>query len=159
MMCLSCHDGNIAKGAMMTNKSYEQAQSLLPAGLYGTLPIPTLLGNDGTTAGNYYNDHPIGPQATLGAVGVASNFQYTPLGCGGGKFDCLTIKASATAYLAFAGHYGQLRRTEHHLQRPQRSGSFPGHQSCRMRTCFAPRATPRTACTLPAPMLTPRSPD
>src|SRR5512133_3242270 len=24
MTCLSCHDGNIAKGAMMTNKSYEQ---------------------------------------------------------------------------------------------------------------------------------------
>ena len=82
MMCLSCHDGNIAKGAMMTNKSYEQAAGLLPAGLYGPNAIPTLLGNDGTTAGNYYNDHPVGPQATLGAVGVASNFLYTVNGCG-----------------------------------------------------------------------------
>ena len=26
MMCLSCHDGNVATGAMMTNKSYEQAE-------------------------------------------------------------------------------------------------------------------------------------
>ena len=54
MTCLSCHDGNVAKGAMMTNKSYEQAASLLPPGLYGPNAIPTLLGNDGTAAGNYY---------------------------------------------------------------------------------------------------------
>jgi hypothetical protein len=106
MMCLSCHDGNIAKGAMMTNKSYEQAAGLLPAGLYGPNAIPTLLGNDGTTAGNYYNDHPVGPQATLGAVGVASNFQYSVKGCGGGSYDCLTINPTKTAYVAFANHYG-----------------------------------------------------
>jgi hypothetical protein len=67
-MCLSCHDGNVAKGAMMTNKSFEQTAGLLPA-TYGTQPIPTLLGADGGTYGNYENDHPVGPQATLGAVG------------------------------------------------------------------------------------------
>src|SRR4029078_3327658 len=81
MTCLSCHDGNIAKGAMMTNKSYEQAAGLLPPGVYGPNAIPTLLGNDGTTAGNYYNDHPVGPQATLGAVGVATQLQYMPTVC------------------------------------------------------------------------------
>jgi len=67
-MCLSCHDGNVAKGAMMTNKSFEQAAGLLPAG-YGSAPIPTLLGADGGAYGNYENDHPVGTQATLGAVG------------------------------------------------------------------------------------------
>jgi cytochrome c553 len=67
-MCLSCHDGNVAKGAMMTNKSFEQTAGLLPAS-YGTAPIPTLLGADGGAYGNYENDHPVGPQATLGAVG------------------------------------------------------------------------------------------
>jgi hypothetical protein len=67
-MCLSCHDGNVAKGAMMTNKSFEQTAGLLPAS-YGTAPIPTLLGADGGVYGNYENDHPVGPNASLGAVG------------------------------------------------------------------------------------------
>ena len=108
MMCLSCHDGNIAKGAMMTNKSYEQAAGLLPPGIYGPTAIPTLLGNDGTTAGNYYNDHPVGPQATLNAVGVDANFVYTVGGCTwhGVASDCLKIAGTATNYQAFANHYG-----------------------------------------------------
>jgi hypothetical protein len=95
MMCLSCHDGNIAKGAMMTNQSWEQKMGLLPT-TYGTKAIPTLLGLDGTAAGNYNNDHPVGPQATLGKVGVASRFTVT-----GGKY------ATADAqYLEFIGNYG-----------------------------------------------------
>jgi hypothetical protein len=108
MTCLSCHDGNIAKGAMMTNKSYEQAAGLLPAGVYGPAAIPTLLGNDGTTAGNYYNDHPIGPQANLGAVGVASNLIYTVGGCTwhGVASDCLKPDTTKTAFMAFVNHYG-----------------------------------------------------
>lgn len=67
-MCLSCHDGNVAKGAMMTNTSFEQAAGMLPPGVYGTNTIPTLLGNDGVLD-NYKNDHPVGPSATLGTVG------------------------------------------------------------------------------------------
>jgi hypothetical protein len=67
VLCLSCHDGNVAKGAMMTNQSFEQKAGLLPAG-YGTQPIPTLLGFDGGTAGNYANDHPIGLEANVGAL-------------------------------------------------------------------------------------------
>jgi hypothetical protein len=108
MTCLSCHDGNIAKGAMMTNQSYEQSMGLLPPSVYGPNAIPTLLGNDGTTAGNYYNDHPVGPQATLGAVGVASNFTYTVGGCTwhGVASNCLKIAGTATKYQAFANHYG-----------------------------------------------------
>ena len=43
LMCLSCHDGNYAQGAMMKNKVYETLPST-----YGTKnEIPTLLGNDG----------------------------------------------------------------------------------------------------------------
>jgi len=67
-MCLSCHDGNVAKGAMMTNKSFEQAAGMLPAS-YGLNDIPTLLGADGGANDNYKNDHPVGPSATLGTVG------------------------------------------------------------------------------------------
>ncbi len=65
LMCLSCHDGNYAQGAMMKNQVYET----LPA-TYGTNPIPTLLGNDGSTVGNYLNDHPVGMNATMTCGGT-----------------------------------------------------------------------------------------
>jgi hypothetical protein len=108
MMCLSCHDGNIAQGAMMTNKSYEQAAGLLPKGLYGPNAIPTLLGQDGTTGGNYYNDHPIGPQATLGKVGVASKLAYLATGCTfhGVASPCLKDAGGDANFTTFTQHYG-----------------------------------------------------
>ena len=67
VMCLACHDGSVAKGAMMQNWAFEEQIGALP-GSYGAAKIPTLLGADGSTAvgslgstaGNYNNDHPIG---------------------------------------------------------------------------------------------------
>ncbi len=50
---------------MMPNWSYEQQIGLLNNTAYGSKPIPTLLGNDGTSAGNYTNDHPVGLNATI----------------------------------------------------------------------------------------------
>jgi hypothetical protein len=73
VLCLSCHDGNVAKGAMMTNQSFEQKAGLLPP-TYGTQPIPTLLGFDGGTAGNYTNDHPIGVDANVGSLSGIRGF-------------------------------------------------------------------------------------
>jgi hypothetical protein len=65
LTCLSCHDGNYATGAMMKNAVYESLPST-----YGTHnTIPTLLGNDGTTTGNYLNDHPVGLTAVIGCGG------------------------------------------------------------------------------------------
>ena len=75
MMCLACHDGQIAKGQMMAGISWEKANNLLPAGVYGPNGIPTLLGNDngnGNTSG-YGNDHPVGTAATLGALRLVSS--------------------------------------------------------------------------------------
>ncbi len=78
-LCLSCHDGNLAKGAMMKNAVYET----LPA-TYGTYnTIPTLLGNDGTTSGNYLNDHPVGLNASIGCGG-----QY--------NWDCTIVNGAIT---------------------------------------------------------------
>jgi len=62
LYCLSCHDGNLAKPGMMKGVSVE------------TLPVvggtaPTFLGNDGTAAGNYANDHPVGINAAFGCGG------------------------------------------------------------------------------------------
>ena len=65
LLCLSCHDGNVTPKNMMANQSYEQKIGLLTNTAYGGQPIPTLLGNDGTVAGNYTNDHPVGQQATV----------------------------------------------------------------------------------------------
>src|SRR5215470_11147865 len=106
MMCLSCHDGQIAKGAMMTNQSWEKNMGLLPAG-YGPNPIPTLLGSDGTADGNYKNDHPIGPLANLGALGLTSGaiprVQLVVGGCGTApnNVDCILPNEANTAYAAF----------------------------------------------------------
>lgn len=66
LTCLSCHDGNYAQGAMMKNQVFET----LPT-TYGTYnKIPTLLGNDGTTQGNYLNDHPVGLNAVMSCGGT-----------------------------------------------------------------------------------------
>jgi hypothetical protein len=83
LLCLSCHDGNVTASNMMTGKSYEQAVGLLTNTTYGSQPIPTLLGNDGTTAGNYTNDHPVGVEATIsttqpGLVWSGKAFSVTP---------------------------------------------------------------------------------
>lgn len=66
LMCLSCHDGNLASGAMMKNKVYETLPST-----YGTAnDVPTLLGNDKGSVGNYLNDHPVGLNAVMGCGGT-----------------------------------------------------------------------------------------
>jgi len=63
LFCLSCHDGNFTKGAMMVGHTVE------------TIPVvggvaPTLLGNDGSGAGNYNNDHPVGANALVSCGGT-----------------------------------------------------------------------------------------
>jgi hypothetical protein len=112
-MCLSCHDGNIAKGAMMTGVAYEQAAGLLPTGSngklgYGPGAIPTWLGNDGTPSGAeaYYNDHPVGQQASLGAahvVSATSDIQYTIDAVNG--ITAISVKAGSP-HAAFQANYG-----------------------------------------------------
>jgi hypothetical protein len=79
LLCLSCHDGNVTYSNMMTNQSYEQKIGLLTNTTYGSNPIPTLLGNDGTSAGNYTNDHPVGQNATIasGSGLVFANNTFT----------------------------------------------------------------------------------
>ena len=82
LLCLSCHDGNVTQSNMMQNWSYEQQIGLLTNTTYGSQKIPTLLGNDGTTAGNYTNDHPVGLNATIssgsGLVFANNVFTVTP---------------------------------------------------------------------------------
>jgi hypothetical protein len=94
LLCLSCHDGNVTPTNMMTNQAYEQRIGLITNKAYGTTPIPTLLGNDGTYAGNYTNDHPVGqlanPSAWPGLVWSGKAFSVTP----------------GTPYATFVNNYG-----------------------------------------------------
>ena len=66
-MCLSCHDGNYATGAMMKNVVYE---NVAVTGKYGAAPIPTLMGNEaGLGVGNYLANHPVGLNAAVSCGG------------------------------------------------------------------------------------------
>ena len=98
MLCLSCHDGNLAVNGMMKGSTVET----IPNAIGGN--APTLLGNDGGTKGDYNNDHPVGPTATVG--------------CGGTyDWDCTidaTGKITAPAgsqFAAFQQDYGWVVRT------------------------------------------------
>jgi len=113
--CLSCHDGNVSKGAMMTGSSYEGRFGLLnftsQAGvpLYGNNPIPTLLGNDGGTLGDYSNDHPVGPLANLGAVGaaqLANGLSVVVTVSTSGRTKATYTVATGTSYGNFVASYG-----------------------------------------------------
>jgi hypothetical protein len=93
LTCLSCHDGNYASASMMKNKLYETVPST-----YGNNnTIPTLLGNDGSSAGIYMNDHPAGLSAKIS--------------CGSTNWDC-TVGASGEVRMTgalssrFVANYG-----------------------------------------------------
>lgn len=93
LLCLSCHDGNLTQSNMMQNHAYEQAIGLITNTTYGSQPIPTLLGNDGSAAA-YTNDHPVGLNATIrsgnGLVFANGVFSVT----------------SGTPYAQFVANYG-----------------------------------------------------
>jgi len=87
--CLSCHDGNLAKSGMMKGTTVETVT------IQGaTFNPPTLLGNDGTTVGNYLNDHPVGPAATL-ACGGTYNWDCTV-----GATGAITFGPNGTQFIA-----------------------------------------------------------
>jgi hypothetical protein len=91
ILCLSCHDGNLAKSGMMKGTTVE------------TLPVaggnaPTFLGNDGSGAGNYGNDHPVGVNAAFGCGG-AYNWDCTISATG-------AVSMTGTASSQFVTNYG-----------------------------------------------------
>jgi len=95
LLCLSCHDGNLTAKNMMANQSYEQRIGLLTNTAYGSQPIPTLLGNDGTGAGNYTNDHPVGQMANISTTMPGLTFD-------GAKFNL----TAGSQYATFVKNYG-----------------------------------------------------
>ncbi len=87
--CLSCHDGNLAKPAMMQGQTVEALPNSAVSGGHA----PTFLGNDGSTPGNYQNDHPVGPTALLTCGGshdwdciINGDGSYAYTGAGSAQF-------------------------------------------------------------------------
>jgi hypothetical protein len=114
VMCLACHDGAVAKGAMMQNWAYEQQIGALPTS-YGGGHIPTLLGADGSSAG-YNNDHPIGEIALVGSAlsgaygssvsgnATTNGLQYTITGTAPNQ--SIASIAAVGQYATFMSNYG-----------------------------------------------------
>jgi cytochrome c553 len=149
LTCLSCHDGVVSRGAMMSGVAYEQAFGLLNGATYmaanrngalttspyGPNPIPTLLGSDsGYSTAGYYNDHPLGQTANLGAVlgSIYTNAAYgLTLGVASNKLT-ITLGANTTPYGAFVQGYGDyaLSKTVYNPNAPTQDGFFVVCTTC-----------------------------
>lgn len=109
LLCLTCHDGNLAKGAMMTGIVDWASEGLNPANLgYASPNVPTWLGNDNSGTNNYQNDHPVGLNATVS--------------CGGYNWDC-TIDANGNVVpgplqTQFIANYGWTVKTYAYNAKP-----------------------------------------
>jgi hypothetical protein len=104
IICLSCHDGNIAKQTMLTGVPYDQRAGLLATGKNSdVVSFLTLLGNDGLADERYFNlDHPVGPSAKFGAAwGPTVAFDVDARS---GKPSVSFASGSPEAY--FASNYG-----------------------------------------------------
>jgi len=97
LVCLSCHDGNWAQGAMMKNAVYET----LPSTYGGYNTIPTLLGNDraGTGVTDYLADHPVGLNAIVNCSGAPWDWDCTITNSG-------TVLMNGPNSSAFVKNYG-----------------------------------------------------
>ena len=94
LMCLSCHDGNLASNAMMRNKIYES----LPNTYENGGSVPTLLAKNELGIGKYLNEHPVGLSAKL-HCGGDSNWDCT-VSAGG------TIRMTGPNSRRFVANYG-----------------------------------------------------
>jgi len=118
--CLSCHDGSVSSGAMLSGYSYEQAFGLLngasyginsnrngalSTALYGPNPIPTFLG--GGTGSGYGYTHPVGQTANLGAVlgKVLTNTAYGLAGGVTGNVISVAALTPNSPYANFVASY------------------------------------------------------
>lgn len=107
--CLSCHDGNVAKPAMMQGTTVEPLPNSSVSGGHA----PTFMGSDGTAPGNYLNDHPVGPNALLTCGGtydwdcsVTATGGYSYSGTGSSQFlkDYFDVTATGpVAHLVSTG--------------------------------------------------------
>jgi hypothetical protein len=106
MICLSCHDGSIAKTSMLKSAPYDRRAGLLAneqsAELSGFL---TRRGNLGLVGHDYFNvDHPVGPWANLGTLALNPGNVTLEVDPASGSALLSLVKNSPEAY--FAANYG-----------------------------------------------------
>ena len=88
LLCLSCHDGNVAKENMTANQSYEEFAS---GGNQARKAIPTMRDREGWMRSP---DHPLGPDAV---IKLGHGLQFA-----NGKFSV----APGSPYAQFVANYG-----------------------------------------------------
>jgi len=99
LLCLSCHDGNLATVSMMKGQTVE------------TLPVvggnaPTRFGlTPGNTKNNYANEHPVGPYAYVSCNGSVSGGAVTTPKESGYEWDCIG-GGNTTTKITLAGPAG-----------------------------------------------------
>lgn len=121
MLCVSCHDGQLAKAAMVAPQTYEQALELAPAEAL-RVEIPTL--REEQNGQPKKSEHPVGPSANLAAVGLVdqqaippvARVHLIPKGCVDPgdpaiAVDCILPNPTDAAYLNFIMHYGSFNVT------------------------------------------------
>lgn len=91
LLCLTCHDGNVAPENMLANQSYEQKVGL--AGASGMQRIQSFLDDADVQPGTAV-DHPLGPSARI------------PLGNGLGFRNGAFVVIPGSAYAQFVANYG-----------------------------------------------------
>jgi len=99
ILCLSCHDGVTAKGAMMTGNTVE---TLPIVGGNGVTLFANQPGNN-AAALTYVNEHPVGPNAIVSCGG--SGWGSLPAGAGSASWDCTAGQggSGSTAIVASSG--------------------------------------------------------
>jgi len=146
-ICLSCHDGNIAKETMMRGVAYDQRAGLLPVGPNsGSVRFFSLRGNDGSGDDRYFNvDHPVGPSANLGAAYLNTQDIVVSLDTMKGVQSVAIVADTPEAY--FAANYGfpSLMRGKWSYPRTHAGGKVdPSKLFLLCTTCHNPHGTPGT---------------
>jgi len=99
ILCLSCHDGNVAKGAMMKGTTVE---TLPIVGGNGITEFANQPGNNGANL-TYVNEHPVGPNAMVYCNwGGLASWDCTT---GGGNSTTAIKSSTGTLMTEFMGNY------------------------------------------------------
>ena len=117
LTCLSCHDGNYAKGAMMKNRSMRRC----PPPTAPRTPSRPCSATTARVAGQYLNDHPVGLNASM-ACGGQYNWDCTDQHHRHGRDDrhqLGKLRDRTTASLSASGIYNNSAVvTVHDLPQP-----------------------------------------
>ena len=104
-MCLSCHDGNIAKNTMLKETTYDRRSGLQQGGKSQVESFTTIVNNPGLNDERFFNvDHPVGPSANLGSTDLNPQNVVFSTDAASGIQNVSIVADTPEAY--FAANYG-----------------------------------------------------